>query len=892
MRTNLTSVALAATLWTWIVPLSAQDLAKPQNVSDQERQELLSVRKDQAEAVIALNEATATAQAIRRARRYLDTKNSNGLAFAEEIAGMEKRLQQLEERFLILYQAHFGAWPGGGGETPARKARLALRPEAEKLMADTARRADERAKLIQDYRQFHQDVVNLRQKTHETLAALQQKAPRFEVTPAFTNKPSATIKADGTPTGILFGNSGGGLHHSARSNPAIAALGLDYEVGGYDPYEDGRPFQNHAGGDPWNAQLEKSGALGLTSITIIPCAVHRDMANPAYLWNKWLAEPHKDTNLPVFATSGVRRGWKGEQFFPMDFFHPAVRGMMGEYLADAGKRYNGNPHVLWHVTAWEARASDDIGSWGQWPVDIATPAGLLDFRRYLQKKFGSIEALNAAWKSQHKNLDEIQFPPERFHGPEPARTGLVEGLFRGSPGPLYYEFMRWVKDSYAEWLAYCYQTIKKADPTHPIAVSPSYGPFDSYASNGHDLFLWADKPVCDVLAHEVGGTMQEVYLYSVKRLTGRTTGNNEWIWNEDENVMDSPEHVVRAAGNRNLWRAIAWGRSAVTLYGPTDTYGGGQYNNWMVHESAYHIMRLCGGVIETTRRRLRSMEDIWLDAPVVEPQIAMLKPSASILCQQAWQLNESVMQNFHENLYRRNHHYAHVPEEYVLTGKDDLAPYKVLLLPWATHFPPGLNEKLLAWVKNGGTLICSGIAGGFTPYGETDGSLMKEIFGVTDHQVWYDEGLGNDWTWMVNVSGLKPGVKCLDDRTYGQTLLAPYGKGRALMVLRLKDLNVGGPATPHLYRLLDEFAPRRAWAEGAPIEMVLREKGNQLFVVLINPSPLNFATVTIHLAEKFRTAVDRGIEHGFPVPLRAAGKHQRFDLTLAPGEGTVVVLRK
>jgi len=864
-------------------------LAEP--ASEQEKQELLSVRKVQAEAVVALNEAIATAQALQRAYYYLGDKPPS--QFAGEIDQLERRLQELEDQFTILYQAHFGPWSGGGSEPPARKARLTLRSEAEKLMADAARRTTERTKLVADYRAANEAATQLAAQTHASLAALQKKAPRFEPTPDFARRPPATIKADGTPTGVLFGNAGGGLWHSSRSNPAIDVLGFDHEVGGYDAFADSY-FANHWNAEPYRTQLEKSAANGQKSTVIVPCAVHREMASPESLWAKWLDGPRKDTNLPIVGLSWVGKPLNGH-ISRLDFYHPAVRGMMGEYLAEAGARYKGNPHVLWHVTTWEPHTAniDADASWGQWPIDVATPAGLLDFRRYLQRKLGSIEALNKAWKINYKSFDEIQFPPDVNTGPEPARSQLIRQLFIGRCPPLYYEYNRWVKDSYAEWLAYCYKVLKAADPTHPVALSPSFGLFDGYLSTGRDSFLWAET-AGDIFGSENGSSQEEMFMYSVRRLTGKTGCIAEYIWNEGENNSDPPEEVVRAVGSRNLWRPIAWGRSALTLYGPVDTYGGGAYNNFLVFESAYNILRRSGGVIETTARRLRSMEDIWLNAPIVEPQIAVLKPSASMICQPIWQAVEGTMQNIHENLYNLQYHYAYVPEEYVLTGKDDLAKYRVLILPLATHFPPGLTEKILPWVKRGGTLIISGIAGGFTPYGELDGALMKEIFGVVDHQIWYEEGNGGDLTWMMNTNNLRPNVKDLGERKYGQTVLAPYGKGQALLVARTKDLGFRGPATTHLYRLLDQAAPRRAWVEGAELEMVLREKGRQLYVVLINPypHPQQDAAGIVHLAGKFRSAVDRGIEGGFPVPLRSEGRGQAFDIALAPGEGTVIILTK
>jgi hypothetical protein len=843
--------------------------------TEQEKRELLSLRADQGSAVVALNETIATAQAAQRARCYLDG-NPGAFPFAQEIAQLEQQLQQLEERFTILYQAHFGPYPGGGGEPPARKAALGWKPEAQTLAADPKRRDEERAQLIRSYTEARAAVVALQQQMHDALVALQNQLPHFHPAPGFANKPPATIRADGTPTGILFGNAGGGTYHSARINPAIHALGFDYETGGYDPYDGGR-FQNQAEGETYAEQLARSGANGQQSTTIIACAVDRMMANPAYLWKKWLDAPSRDASLPVFATSGVRQGWKGEQFFPLDFYHPSVRGMMAEYLADAGARYKRNPHVLWHVTAWEPRLADR--SLPGNPLDIRTPAGLLDFRRHLKRKFHTIERLNAAWRSRYASFDDIPFPTDIFNGPEEERKRVNAELLAGRCTPLLYEFHRWVKESFARWLAFCYRELKRADPAHAIAVSPAEGAIDGYLSMGRDSFLWAEQ-ACDVYACEIGGTLEEVFEYSLKRLTRRTTASNEFIWNEKENYGNPPEEVIRAAGRRNLWRMIAWGRSAITLYGPNDTYGGGSYDNFMVFESGYQLLRPCGGVIETTRRRLRSMEDIWMRAPVVEPLIAMLKPSTAMVCGPVWQTVESAMEHIHPNLYSRNYHYAFVPEEYLLDGKDNLARYRVLILPWATQLAPGLSEKILAWVKRGGILILCGVAGGYTAYGEKDGVLMKEIFGVSDYPVRYDESARNpveELTWVLDG----------DD----SIRLASYGKGRALFVPRKQDF-ANGPALPHFYRLLDEAAPRRAWAEGAPLEMALRERGKQLYVVLINPESRQPATATVHLAGTFRDAVDRGIDRGFPVSLRTSGKGQAFDIVLAPGEGTVIVLTK
>ena len=334
-----------------------------------------------------------------------------------------------------------------------------------------------------------------------------------------------------------------------------------------------------------------------------------------------------------------------------------------------------------------------------------------------------------------------------------------------------------------------------------------------------------------------------------------------------------------------MWRLVSWGRTVIGLYGIEDTYGGAAHNNMGVFEAGYHILRRSAGVIEPLKRKLRSMEDVWLDSPVAEPKIAVLKPSVSQIC--AWPTGGHpdavlrVCHNIHSLLYGRNYHYAFVPEEYVLSGRDDLSGYSVVVLPYATHFPPGLAGKLLAWVESGGTLIAAGVAGEFTPYGKHDGALMAAVFGKIGAMPW------GDLLWNLDATHLRPEVKTLGP-DYPGILLADHGKGRVLMAASAKDLGPGGPAAETFYQLVDAAAPRGAWAEGDPVGMNVRRGDGVMHVTLYNPNIKKPARATIHLAGPHAIAIDRGIEGGMPVPLRKEAAGRAFDIRLAPGEGTVV----
>jgi len=840
--------------------------------SDEEKAALLEVCATQAQAVVTFNEALMTAQAARRARAYLERwRGRSGSApqlFPADLAALETGLQILQDRFFCLYQAHFGPTKDRNGTV------VPLSPEAQRLAENAQARADEREQFIADCRAARTAAEQILKSYRSSLASLAwslasvQNIPQHTATPRFMDKPSATLRPDGTATGIIFGCP---LGHPTRPPPAATAfLDIDFEAGIYEAYVNG-----------WQVPpLQGAAERGRQTQIIVPCACHQWMYCPV---DWYLAHRPEGLTRP-----GAPEEYKGQWLWALDFYHPTVRQMFANYLKKVGERFRDNPNVLMYTTAWEPELNDTHqGEWGRWPTGGRTPAAVQAFRDYLRQKFGTISKLNDAWGSNYATFGSIEPPPDVWHGPEPQRSELVKALSTGACPPLYYEFNRFLKDSYADYLAWCYRLLKAADPNHPISLSPSYGLLDGYLCGGRDSFRWATD-CCDIYGNESQSSLDEVFNWSIQRALNRPTGIFECIWNGPENWSNPPEEVVRAAARRNLWRMVAWGRTVLSLFGAQDTYGGSSYNNMLVFESGYHLLRRSAGIIGPLKRKLRSMEDVWLGAPVVEPQIAMLKPSVSQIC--AWPSGSHedavtrVTSNLHNLLYKRNYHYAFVPEEYVLSGQDRLERYRVLILPYATHFPPGLTEKIVPWVKAGGTLISAGIAGGFTPYGVKDGALMKEFFGDLSYQIW------GDLYWKLNIAKLLPEVQDVGPTT-AETFLTRHGQGQVLLAARANDLRPGGSAAGLFYQLLDQAAPRAAWVEGAEIEMVLRQDNKALHMILINPSSRETAEATIHLARFYTKAVDRGIEGGFPVPLRADNSGQAFDIWLAPGEGTVIDLR-
>lgn len=821
--------------------------------TDAATQVLHDAAADQNRAVILFNEALLTFQSADRASAYRGTPSSTSDALQADLAAFETRLDELDLAYRPVHQAHGLLMRSReGGEAPILETAQSLMDDAEALRSA-------RESFAENCRQILLTAEVLHARAREGLRSVQDRSALLER--RFTDKPAPAVDADGNLDGLFIDVA------ADPGSPGGQALGSAYKAS-YEMYDRSYTVP----------PTEYHDSLGLRTLLVVPCAVHRW----THCDNEWY-QAH--SHLPITRESAKR--YTGTGLFELDFRHPEVLKMLERYLLEVAAKYKGDERVMGYLTAWEPQGDEGgPAPWGHWSTGGRTPAGETQFREAMKAKFGTIEALNEAWKSEYENFEAIVPPPDIMVGPNPERAELVQKLFSGSCPPLYYEFNRFLKDSYADYLAWCYRTLKEADPTHAVGISPSYGELDGYLGVGRDSFRWADT-ASDMYGSELNSSLDEVFNWSVSRASGKVNAIFECVWNSSENWNHPNEAVTRALARRNLWRMTAWGRRLMSLYGAEDTYGGSSYNNLMVYETDFRLMRRSGGVIEPLRRKLRAAEDVWFGAPIVEPEIAIIKPTTSEICSWSWEGVTRVIGRVHNLLYDRNYHYVFIPEEHVISGRESLKRFKAVILPNATHFPAGLTERLLPWVEEGGALISIGIAGGFTPYGEEDGALMKTLFGDISYAPWFTYG---EFGWLIQISGVAPHVE-VDGKSLASTLSATYGKGRALLINRLNLTGEGDRYGDMLYQWLDAAAPRRVRVEGSTLEVILRENRDGLYVTLINPHVHDTATATVHVDGSYKWAIDRGIEGGVPVPHERNDGMTNFNISLAPGEGTLIELR-
>src|SRR5690349_3344048 len=115
-----------------------------------------------------------------------------------------------------------------------------------------------------------------------------------------------------------------------------------------------------------------------------------------------------------------------------------------------------------------------------------------------------------------------------------------------------------------------------------------------------------------------------------------------------------------------------------------------------------------------------------------------------------------------------------------------------------------MTDALLTWVRQGGTLICEGVPGVWTPYGEDDLRLVNQVFGKSHVS---DVSRGK-WHWKWKLLERSKAVESLSADVNGDvsTASARFGKGWVLIASNGFDSTAD---KQQFYRVLDAAIGKR-----------------------------------------------------------------------------------
>ena len=584
------------------------------------------------------------------------------------------------------------------------------------------------------------------------------------------------------------------------------------------------------------------------------------LATPSAARPAWLA--HKYPEVRRVRADRVRELYNRRQnyCYTSSIYRDKVR-VIDQKLA---QRFGDDPAViLWHI-------SNEMGG------DCHCALCQAEFRRWLQARYGTLEALSKAWNARFWSHDYTDW--EQIESPAPQGENAVQALAL--------DWKRFVSDRHIDFLKFERDTVKEIAPNAKFTVNMMYR-FDGIdyfkMAKEIDVASWDNYPTWHKPSETVEGTaldtaMMHDLFYSMK---------------------DKPFLLMESSPSFTNWQPVSKQKKpGIAELAALQTVAHGAdsvlYFQWRASRGAEE--KLHGAVIghdgrddarsftETVQvgQRLEALAEIT--AVKREKQAAIVHD-----WQNKWALEGScgprnAGMGYWDELKR---HYNALAREGIavefVDQNADLTGYGLVVVPMLYLLTDAFAKKLCAFAQNGGTVIVTYWSGvvdesdlcrlGDTPYGLTEllGLRRTEIDGMYDGETRSCMPAAGCTLPAAQASTLCE-VAALDEKDPAEPLslyaedyfaghpaaaVHRYGKGRAYYLASRFD--------EAFYRAFYHDAAKEiglspAWPEALPEGVLAVRRGSFVFVQNCTEQP---ATVGNTVLDRYRTAVWKDMDRIF-----------------------------
>jgi hypothetical protein len=517
----------------------------------------------------------------------------------------------------------------------------------------------------------------------------------------------------------------------------------------------------------------------------------------------------------------------------------------------------------------------------------------------LQEKFGTIEKLNASWRSRYASFADIS---------PPTQATMLQ--LKPEDIPLIYEYRKFRKEYFADVYDRIYRAIKKGSDL-PVINGSARDDFNGL-SNLEPFDTLRNMKAQDLDCHHhcaEGSTRNDwlwVYHQSVAHYAGDRRGGS------DEYYPTHPEMIY--------WK---WKKDPIVLFHRTIQNIAKDMAHGMVYIDPWLRLEYPGneevrkGSYET-RSGDTLMDEHWGSIPYLQKRMAdgghdpmfysrnhrsglgMLAPyDATLVCHPDGRVAVEGIR-IHEFLTDHYWEYQCIPEQVILSGEEPLTKFKVLIVPYTLWAQETLQQKLLDWTAQGNTLIAFGPFGFWNEYGQESRKFINQVFGKVPMTPVKGEKF---YTFKISERDIessgKPkvppqaGVKAEYSQDGNCRIAsAACGKGRVYMThasietLRADEKDI-------LHKAIQERmgAPAASCRFGR-FFLYTREdtRNHDRYLVAVNKDVNNRCEDTIFAEGYFKQPVDLTVPGGFPIAVQKKGGFTSFTLSLAPGETAFIAL--
>jgi beta-galactosidase len=596
--------------------------------------------------------------------------------------------------------------------------------------------------------------------------------------------------------------------------------------------------------------------------------------------------------------------------------HPGVRKADLAFYQALAEHVHGNPAFA----GWDLWSEPHVINWAN-PTYIANPEfcfcknTVAAFRRWLVKKYGSVEQLNAAWYRTYSKWDDVQ----------PGRMSTILS---------YTDFIDWktfIADKLGDDLHDRYQAVKRAAPETVVtshAASPGL-----FASPRH----WEGQADDWTMARQVDYYGTSFYpkhstgvdrdvpwraaLLDFVRSFGFAGGRPGFYVGELQGGFGTIALNVSPTVTPDdlrvwMWSALARGAKGVNVYAyyPMSTgYESGGFGLIQLDGTVTERARTAGAIAKV----VDGNQELFLKARPVKAQVAVVyNPLAHFVGgrqrtvayagaqgEAAGIENDSWM-----GVYRALFPTS-VPLDYVhVLDLGALSQYKLVILPYPLMLPASAVAPLREYVRQGGTLVAEARMGWSNESGTASdripGMGLWELMGCRESAVQVPAGGRTSLRWSEAFAGLKGG-EALPARWYEETLeplgtvsrvvarfadggagavASSFGKGKTLMLgsyVSAAYATHPSSEAERFYAGLLEWAGVSLPVSGASrtVEVRTLESGADTLAFVFNHGEASTVNVGLRMPAGAWRAVD--VVEGGAVELRRDGEFLRLQTPMA-----------
>ena len=378
--------------------------------------------------------------------------------------------------------------------------------------------------------------------------------------------------------------------------------------------------------------------------------------------------------------------------------HPAVWEKMAAFISEVVKRYRNENHLvgwdIWNELRW------NVGSEGH---VCYCPETIKLFRKWLDQKYGGLDALNKAWNRRYSSWEDV----------EPGR--LVNRPFTEMMA--FQHFLSWKADQHG---AKRYELAKKLDPDRPVTVHAAYPAptliveekeCEHPVNRGNDWFL-ADATDGFGCSQFPNWGEPDIANYALNMETIESASQGKRVWISELQGGRCTNHFERLHSDadarsqqRWIWNGIAVRAETILFWCWRDEVFCGESGffglsgNDGFAEERLDAMRKTGKILDDN-------DDFFANFATDTPEVGVLFSPQTYYLHWSQEGNAfkaiDSLKAYTKALVRKSIPFRVIEEEHL----QHLENLKILFLPRTSALSNKATETLTDFVKNGGTLVC------------------------------------------------------------------------------------------------------------------------------------------------------------------------------------------